>query len=72
MLKAVNIEGYRFGIYEYSRGFAIIDTETDEFLGYPGSDVPYVLERKKYIQACIDAHYETILTDRIPYTKKLA
>lgn len=75
MLKAVNIKGYRFGKNAdryFARGFAILDTETGDFLAYPASGIPYILDTKKVIQSCIDSNFETILTDRIPYTAKLA
>jgi hypothetical protein len=57
MIKAVNIKGYRFGKLgnrSYGRGFAMVDTERDEFVSWDGK-TPYVLESKKLIQSCINA-----------------
>ena len=56
MIKAVNMKNYKFGKLaniEYI-GFGMLDTETNTFVSYDGFK-PYVLERKKMIQSCIDA-----------------
>ena len=58
MIKAVNMKNYRFGKlgnYRYE-GFGMLDTETNTFVSYNGSD-PYVLRTKKIIQSCIDAKW---------------
>lgn len=56
MIKAVNMEGYKFNkgaaIVHYV-GYGIIDTDTNKFYSADGKK-PYVLARKKYIQSCID------------------
>lgn len=67
MIKAVNIKPYRFGKLgnmAYSKGFAMLDTDTNEFLSADGK-FPYVLETKKIIQSCIDAGWEDILRKRV-------
>lgn len=55
MIKAVNIKNYKFknGSAYFSRGYAMIDTETNEFVSFDGV-LPYVLDRKNIIQSCID------------------
>lgn len=57
MIKAVNIKNYTFKKgnlkFYYSRGFAMYDTESNEFISYDGIH-PYVLDTKKLIQSCID------------------
>lgn len=55
MIKAVNMKGYKFGklASRMYAGFGMLDTETDEFLSFDGFH-PYVLDRKKVIQSCID------------------
>lgn len=71
MIKAVNIKKYRFGKLgnmAYSQGFAMIDTETDEFLSFDGI-YPYVLRTKKTIQSCIDGGWPEIMKERVKYYK---
>ena len=56
MIKAVNMEKYRFGKLgnkEYI-GFGMLDTETNTFISLDGFN-PYVLRKKRIIQSCIDA-----------------
>lgn len=60
MIKAVNIKGYKFGngVYKFffSAGFAMMDTDTNEFLSMDGVR-PYVLRTKKLVNSCIDGEW---------------
>lgn len=70
MFKAVNVKDYRFGkngciIFE---GFAILDTESNEILSMDGR-LPYVLNRKKVIQSCIDGGWVDTMK-RVTFTTR--
>lgn len=55
MIKAVNMEKYRFGKLGNKGyvGFGMLDTKTDTFVSLDGFN-PYVLRKKRIIQLCID------------------
>lgn len=62
MIKAVNMKNYRFGKLANRAyiGFGMLDTETNTFCSFDGVN-PYVLEKKKIIQSCIDAGWPETL-----------
>ncbi len=62
MIKAVNMNKYRFGkLANISyKGFGMYDTESDTFVSYDGI-VPYVLTTKKMIESCILADWPSTL-----------
>lgn len=57
MIKAVNVKNMKFKLNSkismVYKGFAMLDTDSNTIVSYDGIH-PYVLDGKKWIQACID------------------
>lgn len=68
MIKAVNMNGYKFGKLSniQCKGFGMLDTETDMFVSFSGI-LPCVYGTKKLVQEFIDAGFPDQVKKRVAH-----